>query len=63
MTYKETFNMYQISSECIGCGLCESNCPVQAISMGAEHREINQDICVQCGTCFESCPVEAIEEA
>lgn len=55
--------MYQISSECIGCGLCESNCPVQAISMGAEHREINQDICVQCGTCFESCPVEAIEEA
>jgi formate hydrogenlyase subunit 6/NADH:ubiquinone oxidoreductase subunit I len=55
--------MYQITGECIGCGLCQSTCPQEAISMGAEHRQINQEKCIQCGTCFEGCPVEAIEEA
>ena len=55
-------NMYQITDECIGCGLCQSMCPVGAIAMGEEHRQIDQSKCIQCGTCFEGCPVEAIEE-
>lgn len=54
--------MYQITDECIGCGLCQSECPVEAISMGPEHREIDQSKCIHGGTCFEGCPVEAIEE-
>ena len=59
---KEGKTMYIITDECIGCGLCQANCPVSAIGMGEEHRVIDQSVCVQCGTCFEACPVEAIEE-
>lgn len=54
--------MYKITEECIGCGLCQSNCPVEAIAPVNGLRVIDQDVCIQCGTCFESCPVEAIEE-
>ncbi len=54
--------MYIITNECIGCGLCQANCPVSAIGMGEEHRVIDQSVCIKCGTCFEACPVEAIEE-
>lgn len=51
---------YRISDDCVCCGACSSNCPVEAISMGAEHYEINADQCVECGTCADGCPVEAI---
>lgn len=54
--------MYVITDECIGCGLCQANCPAGAIAMGPAHREIDPALCVQCGTCFDGCPVEAIEE-
>ena len=54
--------MYVITDACAGCGLCEERCPAAAISMGEEHREINQDECLACGTCMEGCPLGAIEE-
>lgn len=30
---------YKISSDCISCGACEAECPVGAISAGAEDRK------------------------
>ena len=30
-----------ISDECVSCGACESECPVGAISMGADHMQID----------------------
>ncbi len=51
---------YVISDECISCGTCESECPMGAISEGAEHYEINADECTECGTCASVCPSEAI---
>lgn len=46
---------------CKGCGLCQKNCPVNAISgEGREIRQINQDICIKCGTCLTKCPFKAI---
>ncbi len=53
---------HQISDECISCGSCESECPVNAISQGAEHYEINADECIDCGACAAQCPVGAISE-
>ena len=29
-----------ISDECVSCGACESECPVGAISMGADHMHV-----------------------
>ena len=54
---------YQINGDCISCGLCASTCPVEAISAGDEHYEINADACIDCGTCADNCPVEAIAQA
>ncbi len=50
---------YKIGDECISCGACASECPVEAISEGAEHYEINADTCIDCGNCANVCPVEA----
>jgi len=52
----------QISNECITCGACEGQCPVNAISMGAEHYEVNAAECIDCGACDAQCPVSAISE-
>ena len=38
-----------ISDECVSCGACEAECPVGAISQGADHYEIDADACVDCG--------------
>jgi len=34
-----------IGDECVSCGSCEAECPVGAISQGAEHYEIDADAC------------------
>lgn len=56
---------YKITDECIACGACESECPVNAISEGDPIYSINTDTCVECeghydsAHCVEICPVEA----
>ncbi len=40
---------YVISDDCISCGACAAGCPVEAISEGAAHYEINADVCVDFG--------------
>ena len=47
--------------KCKACGLCQRNCPVNAIEgEGREKRHINQDKCIKCTTCVRSCPFHAI---
>ncbi|WP_408956628.1 DUF362 domain-containing protein [Natroniella sp. ANB-PHB2] len=53
--------MYTITDECISCGVCVDDCPVEAISEGDDKYEISEG-CVDCGVCVDSCPVDAIEE-
>ncbi len=50
---------YVISDDCIACGTCIDECPVEAISEGDKY-SINPDLCTECGTCADACPSEAI---
>jgi ferredoxin len=56
---------YKITDECISCGACESECPVQAISEGETAYVIDPNKCVECvghhdsPKCAEICPVDA----
>jgi ferredoxin len=55
-----------ITDECIVCGACEPECPVDAISEGDIIFEIDADACVECegyydtSACVDVCPVECI---
>lgn len=51
-----------ISDECLSCGSCEGECPVSAISAGAEHYQVDPEVCIDCGACEAICPVGAIKE-
>lgn len=51
--------MHVISSECITCGACKSECPVDAIHEGDEQYTIDEN-CIDCGACVAVCPVDAI---
>ncbi|HDR91004.1 MAG TPA: 4Fe-4S dicluster domain-containing protein [candidate division Zixibacteria bacterium] len=51
---------YVISDDCIACGACEPECPVDAISEGDEIYVIDPELCTDCGLCAETCPVDAI---
>lgn len=53
---------YKISDECISCGACAADCPVNAIAEGDGKYVIDADTCLSCGACAESCPVNAISE-
>lgn len=52
-----------ISGECISCGACAAQCPVEAISEGSDKYVINADTCIDCGACVDVCPVSAISPA
>lgn len=49
---------YKISDDCIACGACESECPVNCISPGSKY-EIDAEVCIECGACAAVCPVDA----
>ncbi len=53
---------FKISDECISCGACAAQCPVEAISEGDDKFVIDADKCISCGACADGCPVEAIAE-
>ncbi len=52
---------YVINEECVACGTCAEECPVEAIQEG-EPYVINEEKCTDCGSCSEVCPVEAITQ-
>ena len=56
----------KITDDCISCGACISDCPVSAISEGADHTEIDAAKCCECEghfptpQCQGQCPTDAI---
>ena len=47
------------ADQCVGCGICEGVCPVEAISVN-DIAEIDREKCTGCGTCIDECPQGAI---
>ena len=54
---------YVISDECVACGTCAGECPVEAIAEGDNIYVIDADKCIDCGSCADACPVDAPVEA
>jgi ferredoxin len=50
---------YKITEECIACGTCIDECPVNAIAEGDIY-VIDPELCTDCGSCAAVCPTEAI---
>jgi ferredoxin len=50
---------YKITDECISCGACEGECPVNCISEGDDIYVIDPAECIECGACAGVCPVDA----
>ena len=53
---------FKIGDECIACGSCAAQCPVEAISDAGNKFEIDPEKCISCGSCAAQCPVSAISE-
>jgi ferredoxin len=52
---------FYVTVRCIGCGLCEKDCPVQAIQLLSGSPKWIKPQCTLCLRCVHRCPVAAIE--
>jgi electron transport complex protein RnfB len=52
---------HYITSECVGCSICDIKCPTHAISgLKKEMYVIEPELCINCGVCGIYCPYDAI---
>ena len=58
--FQEVNVAHKITDDCISCGSCAGECPVEAISEGDDMYVIDPDVCTDCGSCVSVCPTEAI---
>ena len=49
----------KISDDCIGCGLCATNCPMKNLSI-RDGKAISKGRCTMCYRCISSCPKKAV---
>ena len=54
---------YEITGDCISCGVCQTECPVEGISQEADLYVIDAEQCTDCGVCEAVCPVGAIRKS
>jgi ferredoxin len=47
------------TEDCIQCGICVENCPVQIIDAKNAKHILEPEKCLRCGSCVKKCPVSA----
>ena len=52
---------FSVDNSCIGCGQCESVCPVKAIALEGGKPVWKKERCALCMGCLNRCPAEAIQ--
>lgn len=60
--YKKTVgytNKVKINTDCVGCGLCASLCPMKNISI-KDGKAVFENRCTMCYRCVSQCPKKAI---
>jgi ferredoxin len=51
-----------ITETCTGCGVCESQCPVENIKL-RDHRPVFSNACCMCFRCIYACPAHALQSS
>ena len=52
--------MKECATACIACGMCQRNCPSDAIHVTDNLARLDYDKCTGCGTCVAKCPKKII---
>lgn len=60
-TEKGPVAMKDCSVSCIGCSLCQKNCPAGAATVENFNAVIDPEKCIGCGVCAEKCPRKCIQ--
>jgi heterodisulfide reductase subunit A-like polyferredoxin len=53
---------YKADSNCVGCGICASQCRYDAITVNSGHADVDYSKCQDCGHCESVCPMNAIHK-
>ncbi len=56
-------NSFRVSlapDACIGCGVCERRCPMQAVRLENDRARLEPKLCIGCGLCVTTCPSAAL---
>ncbi len=54
---EETEEIKRKALFCVGCGICVSRCPEDALSLSEGRVMLDEERCVSCGKCLHPCPV------
>ena len=52
---------FYATSDCISCGLCETNCPEEVIHLKDGKPSWDKEKCCKCSACINRCPVNSIQ--
>lgn len=54
-------DLYEITDDCIGCGICTKVCPKKCFHLEGQKSIWNKTGCISCMACIHACPMLAIQ--